>query len=218
MKIAYIVFDGITWLDLIGIYDPISRLKAHYLPELTWDVCSLTKTVQDNHGLSMSATKVNTTLNGYDVLIVPGGVGTRTLIHHQPFINWIKTAQAATHKISICTGSLILGAAGFLKDKIATTHFGEYETLKPYCREVRTERIIEDGDVITAGAVAASIDLWPLFMRKMGRRRSCGRYTQAHELSRLGISFVRHLSKLFQKPSTTIMWRKQFSCLETFNI
>jgi transcriptional regulator GlxA family with amidase domain len=159
MKIAYIIFDGITWLDLIGIYDPISRLKTHYLPELAWDVCSLTDTVQDNHGLSMCATKVNTTLNGYDVLIVPGGVGTRTLIHDNHFIDWIKTAQAATHKISICTGSLILGAAGFLKDKVATTHFGEYETLKPYCRKVVKDRIVVDGDVITAGAVAASIDL-----------------------------------------------------------
>jgi len=166
MKVAYIVFEGITWLDLIGIYDPISRLKAHFLPDLSWDICSLSSSVQDNHGLQMQATKVNTSLAAYDVLIVPGGVGTRTLLHDQPFLEWIKTAQGATSKISICTGSLILGAAGFLKDKAATTHFKEYQTLTPFCRQVMTERIVEDGDVITAGAVATSLDLGTELMLK----------------------------------------------------
>jgi cyclohexyl-isocyanide hydratase len=159
MKLAYVVFEGITWLDLIGLYDPISRLKTHFLPHLSWDICSLTSSVRDNHGLEIHATVINTPLSGYDVLIVPGGVGTRTLIHDQQFIEWIKTAQAVPSKVSICTGSLILGAAGFLKGKSATTHFKEYDTLKPYCGRVMAERIIEDGAIITAGAVSASIDL-----------------------------------------------------------
>jgi cyclohexyl-isocyanide hydratase len=166
MKVAYIIFEGITWLDLIGIYDPISRLKTHFLPDLSWDVCSLTNSVKDNHGLQMSATKVNTSLATYDVLIVPGGVGTRALIHDQPFLDWIETGQGATCKVSICTGSLILGAAGFLYGKVATTHFNEYDTLKPYCKEVVSERIVEDGDVITAGAVSASVDLGLYLCRK----------------------------------------------------
>jgi cyclohexyl-isocyanide hydratase len=107
----------------------------------------------------MLPTCIPTSLSGYDVLIVPGGVGTRTLINNQHFIEWIKTAQVAPLKVSICTGSLILGAAGFLKDKVATTHFSEYDALQPSCRQVSTARIVEDEDVITAGAVAASIDL-----------------------------------------------------------
>jgi cyclohexyl-isocyanide hydratase len=80
-------------------------------------------------------------------------------MHNQAFIDWIKSGAGSAHKISICTGSLILGAAGFLAGKKATTHFSEYESLKPYCREVLAERIVEDGDTITAGAVSASIDL-----------------------------------------------------------
>jgi cyclohexyl-isocyanide hydratase len=107
----------------------------------------------------MVPTCIPTSLAGYDVLIVPGGVGTRTLIHDQHFIEWIRTAQAVPSKVSICTGSLILGAAGFLKDKAATTHFSEYDTLQPFCRAVSKDRIVEEGDVVTAGAVAASIDL-----------------------------------------------------------
>jgi cyclohexyl-isocyanide hydratase len=107
----------------------------------------------------MLPTSIPTFLADYDVLIVPGGVGTRTLIHNQHFIEWIRTAQTVPLKVSICTGSLILGAADFLKDKAATTHFSEYDTLQPFCREVSKDRIVEDGNVITAGAVSASIDL-----------------------------------------------------------
>jgi transcriptional regulator GlxA family with amidase domain len=75
------------------------------------------------------------------------------------FLSWFKEAEGVKLKVSICTGSLLLGAAGFLIDKRATTNFQEYETLKPFCREVVRERIVDDQTVITSGAVSASIDL-----------------------------------------------------------
>lgn len=160
MKLAYIIFDGITWLDLIGIYDPLTRLRSlGYIPELSWDICSFVETAQDNFGLSMQPSVIKKPLSGYDAIIVPGGHGTRQLIFDEPFLDWLKTANEAKCKISVCTGSLLLGAAGFLKTKKATTHFTEYETLKSYCREVTTDRIVEDGDTITAAAVTSSIDL-----------------------------------------------------------
>ncbi|MGA9637377.1 DJ-1/PfpI family protein [Flavobacterium sp.] len=160
MKIAYIIFDGITWLDFIGIYDPISRLKSlNYLPHLTWDICSFTNTVSDNFGLEIKPTKIRETMTDYDAIIIPGGLGTRQLSFDKDFINWIKTSENAKYKISICTGSLILGACGFLKDKKATTNYQEYETLKPYCKQVLEDRIVEDQNIITAGAVSSSIDL-----------------------------------------------------------
>lgn len=160
MRIAYIIFEGITWLDFIGIYDPLSRLKSmQFRKELSWEVCSFTGSVKDYFGLQMVPTKIGGSLSGYDALIVPGGYGTRELQSNNEFLAWIKTAEPVKHKISICTGSLILGAAGFLKDKAATTHFAEYKTLQPYCKEVKEERIVADGDVITAGAVTSSIDL-----------------------------------------------------------
>lgn len=160
MKIAYIIFDGITWLDLIGFYDPISRLKSMgYLNDLEWDFCSKAKVASDHFGLSMVATKVNESLEGFDVLVIPGGYGTRQLVRDKEFLDWIRTASSARYKISICTGSLILGAAGFLKGHKATTHFAEYETLKQYCGEVVEERIVEDNNIITAGAVTSGIDL-----------------------------------------------------------
>lgn len=108
--------------------------------------------------------KIKNSLAGYDAIIVPGGFGTRELQFDTEFIQWIKTAASVPYKISICTGSLLLGAAGFLIDKKATTNYQEYEVLKPYCKEVIKERIVEDGDVITAGAVSASIRPRTLFM------------------------------------------------------
>lgn len=160
MKIAYIIFEGITWLDFIGVYDPVSRLKSlNYLPHLTWDICSYSKNVKDIFGLQIKPTKVKNSLADYDAIIIPGGYGTRQLQFEKNFIAWIQTSRKVKYKISICTGSLILGAAGFLTGKRATTNNQEYEALKPYCNEVLTGRIVEDNNVITAGAVSASIDL-----------------------------------------------------------
>jgi cyclohexyl-isocyanide hydratase len=160
MKIAFVIFEGITLLDLIGIYDPVSRLKSmQYLPDISWEFCSFAPSVKDHFGLEIVPTKVNQSLAGYDAIIIPGGYGTRQLQLETDFLNWIKTAEPVKYKMSICTGSLILGAAGFLKGKTATSHFSEYETLALYCSKVSQQRIVEDGDVITAGAVSSSIDL-----------------------------------------------------------
>ncbi|HEX4851613.1 MAG TPA: DJ-1/PfpI family protein [Puia sp.] len=166
MRIAYIIFNGITWLDFIGVYDPLTRLRSlKYIPDLSWDVCAVTKSAKDNFGLEIKPTKVQEPLSGYDAIIIPGGFGTRQLQYNMDFVNWIKTAAPVKYKISICTGSLILGAAGFLKDKKATTNFQEYDALRPYCKEVVSDRVVEDGDTITCGAVSASIDLG-LFLAK----------------------------------------------------
>ena len=160
MKIAYIVFNGVTWLDFIGVYDAVSRLKSMgYVKDLSWDICSYTETAADNFGLKIVPDLVRPTLNNYDAIIVPGGHGTRTLINDADFLNWISTAKDVEYKMSVCTGSLLLGAAGFLRTKKATTNFLEYETLRQYCAEVLTDRLVIDGNVITAGAVSSSLDL-----------------------------------------------------------
>lgn len=167
MKIAYIIFNKITWLDLIGMYDPVSRLQSMgYLPDLTWDICSFTDSAADNFGLRILPDKIQNSLSEYDVIVVPGGHGTRHLQYDHDFIDWIRTAENAKYKISICTGSLILGAAGFLTNKKATTNYNEYKNLIPYCQEVSEDRIVEDGDCITAGAVSASLDLGLYLCRK----------------------------------------------------
>ena len=160
MKIAFIVFDGITWLDIIGVYDPITRLKSlGYMPELSWDICSYKNEVSDNFGLRMVTTRIKPNLAEYDAVIVPGGLGARRLQFDNDFVDWIRTSLRVKYKVSICTGALIFGAAGYLRNKKATTHFLELNTLRPYCKNVVQERIVEDGTVITSGGVSASIDM-----------------------------------------------------------
>lgn len=160
MKIAYILFDDITLLDFIGIYDPLARLKSQdHLPDLSWDLCAFTPSVRDSFGLEVRIDRVKNDLGDYDMIIVPGGYGTRSLQNDPEFISWLQTAGPAGKKISICTGALLLGAAGFLSGHRATTHFNEYQQLGQYCAEVVKERIVDDGMVITAGAVASSLDL-----------------------------------------------------------
>lgn len=167
MKIAYIVFNGINWLDLAGVYEPVSKLKsAGYLPDLQWDICSWTPDAADDGGLKVVPTLVGNDLSRYDAIIVPGGRGTRALMQDEGFLQWLRTATAVPLKISVCTGSLLLGAAGFLQGREATTHFNSYDELSHYCKTVSHERIVEDGDCITAGAVAASIDLGLFLCRK----------------------------------------------------
>lgn len=160
MKIAYILFDQITTLDFIGIYDPISRLNSTDIHEkIEFDLCAISASVKDNFGLEFNVDKIKPDLSNYDMIIIPGGFGTRQLKTNREFIDWIKTSEKTEYKISICTGSLILGYAGFLKNKTATTHFNEYKALQQYCKKVVKNRIVDDNKTITAGAVSSAMDL-----------------------------------------------------------
>lgn len=168
MRLAFILFDGFTALDFIGLYDPITRLRSQgYLPELNWDICAYGQTrVSDSFGLSLT-TIAPENLAAYDWLIVPGGLGTRELQHDEAFLAWLRSATNVSHLASVCTGSLLLGAAGFLRGKRATTHFDEYEQLALYAAAVSHDRIVEDGNLITAGAVASSLDLGLHIVRQL---------------------------------------------------
>lgn len=167
MKIALVLFDGVTFLDFIGFYDVIYRLRGFEATrDTTWDICGLSEEIADEQGLSVKISRVRPDLSEYDMVFVPGGMGTRKLRYDPDFTAWLKGAEKARYKVSVCTGSLLLGAAGFLDGKRATTHPRAYELLEPYCTEVIPARIVRDGNVITAGGVASSIDLG-LYMIKL---------------------------------------------------
>jgi transcriptional regulator GlxA family with amidase domain len=164
MKIALILFEGLRFLDFVGFYDVITRLKElepknKSVAVFEWDICGITEEVADGLGLTVKVDRIKPDLSDYDMIFIPGGLGTRKLQGNKAFIDWISQAKDAKHKISVCTGSLILGAAGFLENKKATTHPLAYELLEPYCKEVIKTRIVKDGNIITGGGVAASIDL-----------------------------------------------------------
>lgn len=163
MKMAMIVFNRITYLDFIGFYDAVTRLKSmNIIPDFEWRVCSNRKQIADDRtaaGMAVVVDSVLEPLDRYDLLFVPGGYGTRELQHDGHFIKWLKTAAPVRQKISVCTGALLLGAAGYLRGKRATTHPSALKELEPYCDKVLTDRIVDEGEVITASGVSASIDL-----------------------------------------------------------
>ncbi|AIQ35268.1 thiamine biosynthesis protein ThiJ [Paenibacillus sp. FSL R5-0345] len=160
MKIAFILFDGITFLDFAGFYDVIYRLGQFEIGKgLSWDICAASEEVTDELGFTVKAEKVLPELSEYDMIFVPGGMGTRKLRYDEAFVSWIAGARNVPYKVSVCTGSLLLGAAGLLEGKKATTHPSAYDLLRPYCEEVVETRIVHDGNVITGGGVSTSIDL-----------------------------------------------------------
>lgn len=160
MKIALILFNGVTFLDFVGFYDVIYRLNLFDKTKgTTWDICGLTEDVTDELGMQVKVNLVKPDLAAYDLIFVPGGMGTRKLKEDAEFIDWISTAKSVPYKVSVCTGSLLLGSAGFVRDKKATTHPNTYALLEPYCQEVIKARIVKHENVITAGGVATSIDL-----------------------------------------------------------
>jgi len=83
----------------------------------------------------------------------------RSLQHDAKFVDWLRTAGEASLKVSVCTGALLLGAAGFLKGRRATTHPSAYGELEPYCATAMKARVVDEGDVVTARGVSSSIDL-----------------------------------------------------------
>lgn len=160
MNAAFVLFDRLTALDFVGAYDPITRLKTMGVIEgFEWDLCAFRERVTDGRSLQLSPNQVAQPLAAYDLVVVPGGHGTRPLQHDSAFLEWLATADPVDLKASVCTGSLLLGAAGFLKGHRATTHPNAFADLEPYCEEVADDRVVDEGGVITARGVASGIDL-----------------------------------------------------------
>lgn len=165
MKMAFIFFDDMTTLDFAGFHNAITWLKKrNMLEDLSWDFCSNKEEITDDRGMIIKMNRVMPHLAKYDLIFIPGGQATRKLIYDNAFIEWIQTAKDVKYKVSVCTGALLLGAAGFTKDKIITTNPLALAELEPYCKEVVKVRAMRDGDVFTGGGITASVDLGLYFI------------------------------------------------------
>lgn len=169
MKFAFIIYNGMTTLDFLGVYDPISRLKTRgYRDDIEWDIVAFTEEVTDQTGqLTIKPNKVRPNLSEYDMFIVPGGPGGREARETPGFIEWIQTGKDAPYRVSVCGGGLILGVAGFLTGKRATTNRNALKALEEFAGQVLDQRVVEDGNVITAEGVSSSLDLGLYLVRKI---------------------------------------------------
>ena len=177
MRIAFVIYDGMTALDFIGVYDPVTRLKnMGFLTDLEWEICAMNDPVTGRSGLSISPSFKGQSLAGFDAIIVPGGISARKLLgdsgEPSPFVEWLRTAAPVPLKVSVCTGALLLGAAGFLEGLKAATHPEARADLARFGATAVASRIADEGNVITAGGVTAAIDLGLYLVEKWAGREA----------------------------------------------
>jgi putative intracellular protease/amidase len=157
MKIAILIFDKLTALDAIGPYEVLSRIPGAELSFVSTET-GMKRT--DTGRLGLSADVALTDLADPDVLLIPGGEGNRPLLDDEEVLDWVRAADAtSTWTTSVCTGSLVLGAAGLLEGKRATTHWAYLDRLRDFGAEPVSERVVTDGKVMTAAGVSAGIDM-----------------------------------------------------------
>jgi transcriptional regulator GlxA family with amidase domain len=157
VRIAILIFDRLTALDAIGPYEVLSRLPG---AELRMVGTEAGPKRTDTGALGIEADLALAELVDPDVVLVPGGPGSRPLMGDPEVLDWLRAAhQRSTWTTSVCTGSLVLGAAGILDGKRATTHWAYLDRLGELGAEPVEERVVEDGKVITAAGVSAGIDM-----------------------------------------------------------
>ena len=160
MKFAFIVYDGVTLLDFAGVFDPVTRLRSMgFRQDLEYHVCAQRDTVRSYEGLEIRPDRVGNCLRGYDYVFIPGGNGIAALLGDRLFLAWLRDVSPETVLTAVCGGTLLLGAAGFLKGRRATTHPELMKYLGRFAGETAEDRIVDTGPVITARGVTAAIDL-----------------------------------------------------------
>ncbi len=154
-RIGLLLFPQLTQLDLTGPYEVFCRLPDTRV-DLIWHTLD---PVVTEHGLALSPTTTCAEVDHLDVLCVPGGYGVTPLLNDAPTIDFIRRiARDARYVTSVCTGALLLGAAGVLQGKRATTHWTSMPMLSAFGATPTDERVVHDGQLITGGGVTAGID------------------------------------------------------------
>ncbi len=158
MDVAIPIFDGITALDATGPYEVLSRLPGARVHFLGIDEPGTKRT--DNGMLGLAADRALTDFPHPDVIVVPGGYGTRALMHDEALLNWARAAHETSQwTTSVCTGALVLAAAGILDGLEATTHWLLLDKLADFGATPVNRRVVEQGKLITAAGVSSGIDM-----------------------------------------------------------
>ncbi|EJK85447.1 DJ-1/PfpI family protein [Agrobacterium rhizogenes] len=155
IRFGLLTFPGVQQLDLTGPYEVFASTEGAEV-HLVWkDVAPIVASTK----LVLQPTTTFEDCPQLDVICVPGGAGVNALLEDEVVLSFIR-AQAAQARFvtSVCTGSLVLGAAGLLKGRKATTHWNAHDFLAHFGAIPTAGRIVQDGNLITAGGVTAGID------------------------------------------------------------
>ena len=157
LRVVIPLFDGITALDAIGPYEVLSRLPG---AEVRFAAPEPGPQWTDRREVALVASHALANVDAADVLVVPGGFGTRPLLTDQTWLDWVQRVHETTQwTTSVCTGSLLLGAAGLLEGLEATTHWQELETLRRFGATPTSRRVVRQGKIVTAAGVSSGIDM-----------------------------------------------------------
>jgi transcriptional regulator GlxA family with amidase domain len=158
MQIAFLLFDRLTALDAVGPYEVLRGIPK---AGVTFVAAEPGPKPTDHGALALVADHALHAVPNPDVVVVPGGPGELDARKDERVLDWLRTAHEASQwTTSVCTGSLILGAAGILEGKRATSHWTALESLRDFGAEpVADERVVFDGKVVTAAGVSSGIDM-----------------------------------------------------------
>jgi transcriptional regulator GlxA family with amidase domain len=157
VQIAILIFEKLTALDAVGPYEVLRSVPG-------WEVRFVAPEAgskrTDSGALALVADYAIDEVTDPEVVLIPGGAGNRPLLEDQRVLDWLREVDRHTRwTTSVCTGSLVLGAAGLLHGKRATSHWLYLERLREFGAQPTAERVVEDGKVITAAGVSSGIDM-----------------------------------------------------------
>jgi transcriptional regulator GlxA family with amidase domain len=157
MQIAYLLYDRFTALDIIGPHDVLNSVPGNesiFVAEQRGPIRNESDT------LSLVADASIDEVRSPDIVVVPGGFGNRALLEHEPLHEWIRTVHENTAwTTSVCTGALLLAAAGLLDGVPATTHWLARDLLAELGAKPVPERVVQHGKIVTAAGVSSGIDM-----------------------------------------------------------
>jgi len=157
MEIAILIYDRFTALDAIGPYEVLRSAPGANVRFVARERGPVRT---DAGSLAVMADYALEEVQSPDILVVPGGPGQVALMEDEALLSWVRRVHEGTRwTTSVCTGSLILGAAGLLKGLRATTHWLALEVLGRLGAEAVTDRVVIEGKIITAAGVSAGIDM-----------------------------------------------------------
>ena len=168
-RFGFVAFEGMTLLDLVGVYDPLSRIRSMGFDRTSTSeiVGAKEARIGSHDGMTLSVSRVRPSLDDFDVLVVPGGPETRVLAKDSSFTARLGTFPENRLLASVCTGALLLGAAGRLRGRRATTHASALAELPAYGATPVRERVVDEGQVVTAGGVTSGLDLGLYLVRRL---------------------------------------------------
>jgi cyclohexyl-isocyanide hydratase len=175
LRVVFLVYPNVTQLDLTGPAQVLSRLGNSSV-DLVWKTRD---PVQTDSGFALLPTSTLEDVQAAEILCVPGGFGCVDVMHDDEALEWVRhVGSSAQWVTSVCTGSLILGAAGLLEGYRATSHWAWRDYLKLFGAEPVAERVVFDRNRVTGGGVTAGID----FALALTARIRGERFAQAIQL------------------------------------